>query len=478
MPELYNFSFPVKVTGNFTEISPTISLARAQIFYKGLNRNSTYISEEFAAKLLASIVYAPVKGIYVDGVDENPDFTDHGVSPSQGRIYGFVPKEHNVRWEESLDEDGVMRTYATVDVIIWTALYKESKEIVGKDLSMEIYPPSIKGQWTTVDGHRAFAFKEGIFQGLQVLGEKYNPCFEGAGFFSLYDAYMQLYTYIEAQANKITGGQVNMPMNFNLSDREKYDLLWNALNPNYNAESGYLVEMGINDVFEDYALCYNYEEHSFYRVFFTKGEGTLEITSKEKRFVLDVSESEFNALSALRTLIEADNYELVSQKFTDLSEQITANTQTIADLNAQILTYTATPEGEGEAEKVDAFAEERSTLTATIDSLTQANATLNTQLEGLTVYKLERELTEKRGMVEKYSTILSEEVLALYTDEKLGTFTVEDLKRDLAAAYVDSTPTLFTKKDINGRLPKDEYAADTIESILQEYRNKNQTNPK
>lgn len=476
MPDIPNLTFPVNVTGNFTEISPTISLARARIFYKGLNRNATYISEEFAAKLLDSIAYAPVKGIFVDGEEDNPDFADHGTSAAQGRIYGFVPKEHNLKWESALDEDGVTRTYATVDVIIWTAIYKEAKEIVGKYLSMEIYRPSIKGRWTTVEGHRAFAFNEGIFQGLQVLGEQYNPCFEGAGFFSLYDAFMQLWSYVEAQADKITGGQVNMPMNFNLSDREKYDLLWKALNPNYNAESGYLIEMGINDVFEDYALCYNYEEHSFYRIFFTKGEESLEITSKEKRFFLDVSESEFNALSALRTLIEADNYELVSQKFTDLSEQITANTQTIADLNAQILTYTATPKGEGEAE--DAFVEERATLTATIDTLTQANATLNTQLEELTVYKLERELTEKRGMVEKYSTILSEEVLALYTDEKLGTFTVEDLKRDLAAAYVDSTPTLFTKKDTNGRLPKDEYAADTIESILQEYRNKNQTNPK
>lgn len=469
-----NFSFPVELLGNFTEISPTISLTRARIFYKGLNRNRTYISDEFAEKLLASVPYTPVKGIYIK---ENEDFADHGDSPAQGQVYGFIPKETNLRWETVKDEDGVERTYATVDAIIWTALYNESPDIVGKHLSMEIYRPSIKGQWTTFQGQQAFAFTDGIFQGLQVLGDKHNPCFEGAGFFSLRDTFMELYSYVEKLVNEITGGHTDMPMNFNLSDREKYDLLWKALNPQYNEADGYVVRMGINDVFEDYALCYNYEEHSFYRVYFTKSETAVEITSEEKRFVLDVSESEFNALNALRQMTAADDYTVVSEKYTELTTQIEANNQLISELNTKLEAFTVNPPPVAEpagAPATDTFEEERKTLTSQIEELTATNASLNAELTGLKEFKLTQELTEKRGMVTKYSTLLSEEVLATYTDEKLGTFTVAELKRDLAAAYVDSTPTLFSQSAPQNpaRLPKDEYADGSVEAVIASYKKK------
>ena len=50
---------------------------------------------------------------------------------------------------------------------------------------MELYPPSIKGEWAVVNGRRLFKFTDGCFFGLQVLGDKAEPCFEGASFFSL-----------------------------------------------------------------------------------------------------------------------------------------------------------------------------------------------------------------------------------------------------------------------------------------------------
>ena len=47
--------FPVTVYGNFEQYSKTISKARCRIFYKGANRNGTYITDEFAEKLLSTI---------------------------------------------------------------------------------------------------------------------------------------------------------------------------------------------------------------------------------------------------------------------------------------------------------------------------------------------------------------------------------------------------------------------------------------
>ena len=74
--------FPITVYGNLTKYSDTISKGRCRIFYKYANRNGTYITDEFAEKLLSTIPYTPVKGIY-DNFDE--DYTDHGNKRSLGR---------------------------------------------------------------------------------------------------------------------------------------------------------------------------------------------------------------------------------------------------------------------------------------------------------------------------------------------------------------------------------------------------------
>ena len=147
-------SFSVTIYGNLEKYNETISKARCRIFYKYGNRNGTYITDDFAEQLLSSISYAPVKGIY-DNYDE--DYTDHGAKRSLGRIYGIVPETHNFAWEKHEDEDGVEREYACVDVLIFTGLYEEAKEIINKPQSMEIYPPSIEGEWQFINGKKYYA---------------------------------------------------------------------------------------------------------------------------------------------------------------------------------------------------------------------------------------------------------------------------------------------------------------------------------
>ena len=178
-------TFNVSIYGNFTPYSETISKARCRIFYKYGNRNGTYITDEFAEKLISTIAYAPVKGIY-----QNDDFSDHGEDRDEGRIYGIVPENYNFAWETHLDEDGVEREYACVDVLVYTALYKEAADIIGKPQSMEIYDKSIVGEWKMIDGKKYYVFEDGCFLGLQVLGDTVEPCFEGAQFFSLYQSVM------------------------------------------------------------------------------------------------------------------------------------------------------------------------------------------------------------------------------------------------------------------------------------------------
>ena len=114
-------NFPITVYGAKEKFSETMTRGRCRVFYKGLNRNGTYITDEFAAKLIKSAPYTPVKGI-----QEVDDYTDHGKKRTEGRIYGIVPADTNFAWEKHADESGIEREYACFDVLYYTALYEEA----------------------------------------------------------------------------------------------------------------------------------------------------------------------------------------------------------------------------------------------------------------------------------------------------------------------------------------------------------------
>jgi len=91
---------------------------------------------------------------------------DHGRERTQGRIYGIVPENPNFAWEQHIDEDGVARTYACADVLIFSALYPEAADIIGKPQSMELFADSIEGDWVYIKGRRYFKYTDGCFLGL------------------------------------------------------------------------------------------------------------------------------------------------------------------------------------------------------------------------------------------------------------------------------------------------------------------------
>lgn len=454
--------FPITVYGNLTKYSDTISKGRCRIFYKYANRNGTYITDEFAEKLLSTIPYTPVKGIY-DDFDE--DYTDHGNKRSLGRIYGIVPENPNLQWEKHLDEDGIEREYACVDVLIFTALYEEAGEIFGKAQSMEIYEPSIKGSWKIINGRRMFEYTEGSFLGLQVLGEDVEPCFEGAAFFSLYSSLKQLVDEIKEYTLKLpeinTGGQSQMfeKLNFKLSDSEKHNAIWNLINPNYNEEGGWTIEYAICDIYDDYALAYNYAEASYERIYYTKNDETNEVSISEKKkvFVIDVTESEMNALNTIRTL-NGDTYEKADEvysqasKVSELEEQNSTYAQKIEELNENISTLET----------------EKGNFTTQLEEANNTIASLNEEIDSLNTYKANIELKEKEEVISSYAELLSEEILASYK-EKISEFTAIDLDKELAYELKKNNVSVFSKEQNPGFIPKDEPKTG-IEAILSKYK--------
>ena len=450
--------FPVTVYGNLTKYSDTISKARCRIFYKYANRNGTYITDEFAEKLLSSIPYTPVKGIY-DEFDD--DYTDHGDARSEGRIYGIVPENPNLTWENHLDEDGVEREYACVDVLIFTALYQEAADIVGKAQSMEIYEPSIKGAWKMINGRKMFEYTDGSFLGLQVLGTEVEPCFEGASFFSLYTSLQEMIKEIREFSLKLPenniGGQSKMPeINFKLSDSQKHDALWTLLNTNFNEENGWNVDYAICDIYDEYALVYNYSEASYARAYYTKNdeEDTISIDEMKKVFVIDVTEEEMSALNTIR-LLNGGTYENVNVVFEKVEGLETANSefeQKIEELNSSISTL------ETEKEQFTA---------ALVEADAQVEA-LTAEVNSLNSFKAEVENNEKKAVINSYAELLSEEILADYT-AKIAEYTVIDLDKELAYELKKSNTSVFTKEPGNQFLPKD-VELSGIEAILSKYK--------
>jgi hypothetical protein len=453
--------FPVEVYSLSDKYNDVLTKGRCRTFYKYLNRNGTYITDEFAEKLLSTLPYTPVKGIY-DGYCG--DYEDHGRRRDEGRIYGIVPENYNLAWEEHLDEDGVMRTYACVDVLLFTAIYEEASQIIGKSQSMELYPPSIKGDWKDIDGKRAYFYDDACFLGLQVLGEDIEPCFEGASFFSLYESLQEIVKKLENVGSTFqkeqnnTGGQEEMKFSYKLENNETYCLMMDLLNPGYD-ESG---EIGcvICDINDQYALIKNHETQSYERAFYGKKDEqseSTEILNREQCYVLDITESEKEALDKIHSLTEG-NFSQVEETYSK-----------VAILEEQVAEF----EEKNYEQKITEFENDISTLTSERDTYKGQVETLTSELEELRQYKAKTEEKEKTEIINQYSDKLDEEIIAEYTSE-LDKYSIIDLKKELAFKLVESTPDIFSKKiDDTGFVLKDEGHLSGIEAILSKYKNKN-----
>ena len=442
--------FPVTVYGNLTKYSETISKARCRIFYRGANRNGTFITDEFAEKLLSTISYSPVKGIFETSEE---DFSDHGTERDMGRIYGVVPESPNFAWETHVDEDGVEREYACVDVLLYTSLYKEAQDIPGKSQSMELYAPSIKGEWEIVEGKKLFKYTDGCFLGLQVLGDKVEPCFEGAAFFTLYETFVKLTKELEKfgytlSKDREEGGLLEMKVNFKLSDAQKHDGLFSLLNDCYNEENGWVITYAICDVYDEYAVCYNYEQQQFERVYYTKDDATdsLSLGDRVRCFIVDVTEKEKIALDALQAL-NGGNFELVNENY----EKIAEYEQKIEELEAEKAT----------------FQQEMSEVSQSLEETKQTLASLQEENNALNSYKKEIETAEKEKVIESYANLLSEEVLDSFK-EKIDEYTAIELDKELAYSLKQTNFSAFQKEEVK-MIPKDNPLTG-IEAILSKYK--------
>lgn len=493
-------NFPITVYGKMEKFSDTITKGRCRVFYKGLNRNGTFITDEFAQKLINSAPYTPVKGIY-----EIDDYTDHGTKRSEGRIYGIVPAEPNFAWEKYTDEKGIEREYACFDVLYYTALYKEAGEIAGKSESMELYRDTLKGDWQIMNGKRVYVFTDGCFLGLQALGDDVEPCFEGASFYSLDDNIIALLEKYEKRTDLFQyheqGGNEIMPsITFKVSDSQKYEFLFSLLNPNFNEEGNWAIDYCICEVYDEYAIARNYTEGYFERIYYTKNDenDSLEITNKERCYIVDVNEAEKAALASIKG---ESTYEAAATAFAEKDATINSLNEEISSFKSVKETddatiATLTEENSNYSTKVEELESSNSTLTmerdeartnyeaaiANYNTLSETHAGLQSDYDSLVVekdalvaYKHNVETNAKKAVVEGYVEHLPEEVIETYMNN-LDSYSLEELDMKLTYEQKKANPNLFTKTPVvvtpGAMLPKEDDGGHGINDILARYKNK------
>lgn len=479
------FAFDVSIY-NLEELSPVLSQARVRLFYTGLNRNYTYITDEFAEKLLKTLPYTPVIGKFEDG-----DFTNHGRG-EQLQVYGVVPENPNVTWEDHLDKDNVTRKYACCDVILFTGRFPEAKIIAnGTGQSMELYDKSVKGDWVYENGKKFYRFDDACFIGVCALGENTEPCFEGAAFYEYASSLKEVLEEIKKYNN---GGGATMDIQFKLSDSQKLNMLFDLL----NSEGFY--ENTVCEVYDDYALCYNYESNKYFRAYYTKNDETdsIEITERVDAYVLDVTENEYEVLKRLGE-ISNNNYASIEEEvnaYREQKEKESTEFEATAGEEAEETEEGAaeneeTEENEEpvedtveETEEVEESTEEPaeepgtdfeleiSQLKSQISELNGKIATYELENKELSEYKLNSENEKKSNFLSKYAKKLPQEIVDEFK-AKLSEYELEAFKEKVSAKVLENVDNIFDKEEEylpNGQFESVEVKAKTAgEKLLADF---------
>lgn len=411
--------FPINIYNLSETNAPTILQGRVRIFYKGLNRNGSYITPEFGERLASTLSYTPIKGIFNK---ETGDFEGHGET-QDGKIYGVVPKDHNFSWELHRDTDGILREYACADVLIWD-IYDESRRIVDKGQSMELYGPSIQGKWYDSDddsGMEGFVFTEAAFLGLQILGDEVEPCFEGAAFFSHVDEFERLISLIkkaEVETSESQGGTMNKDNKkveaFEVEDKvtevEENSVGVDESTPDVDTKEEINADLGNND------------------------EAEVVDQSAEDKEVKEEEEEEEKVEEEEAEVEQEAAEESIEEPVEEVAEEVEEEVEEVEEAVAEI-----------EIETEHSLKEEIENLKSKNLELEEQVATyklneekISDEIASLRQFKSNVEMLEKQAVVEKYNAIgtLPEEVIADYTNRLAEYNDIAVLEKDLAFELV------------------------------------------
>lgn len=217
---------------NIVPFNPLISKCQIKVCWVGYqpNRNRSIITKDVAREMANSLPGSPIVGYYNEATG---DFEEHNkvIELSGGKLklkpttkpYGFVDLNAKVWFQWFQDNDGVTREYLVTEGWLWTGQFPECQRVIdlGNNHSMELSenPNYLDAYWTKDgNGNREFfIINEAIISKLCILGEEFEPCFEGGSIeapkieFSLEESFKeQLFSMMTEIKNILNEGGANM----------------------------------------------------------------------------------------------------------------------------------------------------------------------------------------------------------------------------------------------------------------------------
>lgn len=453
---------------NVTKINPLISKCQIKVCYVGEepNRNGTIITKEVAERDIAnSLPGSPIVGFFNA---ETQDFEEHNkyfevdddgnISISDDtRPYGFVDLNAKV-WFQKFMDDGVEHEYLMTEGNIWTGQYPESDRIIqkGNNQSMELDGKFLSGEWTKDDKNQPqfFIVNSAIISKLCILGEEFEPCFEGSTItaptieFKLDDKY---YTIIENMQKILEekGEKEKVFTQYSLSIGDAvWTSLYTALNDQYDIKAVYnegpivLVQEKGTENYKTVTFAFNTEDSTV-----TLGTEFTDVN------IADYSEDTFVSSEEIANWVE--------KNFSEPEDKTDENEPSENQNNI-------------EPEKDVTESEEYIALNDKYVTLQNDYETLKKEIESLREFKLNIERQEKQEMIDSFDELTDEEkdevvknidAYSLNTiEEKLSVIVRHKGKKEKKEETAPTTYTLNNGDD--NQLPEWVTAVQNIEKEL------------
>ena len=290
---------------NVVPVNPLISKCQIKVCYVGdePNRNRSVITKDVARQMANSLPGSPIVGYYNTATK---DFEEHNrtIKLSNGKFeiedatrpYGFVDMNAKCWFQKYLDDDEVVREYLVTEGYIWTGQYEEARRIMeqGNNESMELDENTLDASWTKDANGKPqfFIINEAVISKLCILGEEYEPCFEGSNItpiqFSFNDNFQKemLSMMKELKEYLLSEGGTQV---FTRYAVEIGDTLWSALysyiEKTYPGEDSWCSIYRIEGVYEEagqkFAILQNRNDMKYFKMSFTlTDDGGLTVTGE------------------------------------------------------------------------------------------------------------------------------------------------------------------------------------------------------
>lgn len=236
---------------------------------------------------------------------------------------------------------------------------------------------------------------------------------------------------------------------FNLSDNQKSDLIFMAINPEYNEEGDWRADFWIQEVYDDYAIIVKRGSREFFRLPYTKDEDSVTIGEKVAVSIIYATETERKALEAMQAI--GGTYEQVEALFSQANADVATLTKEKEELSKSIEDYKISTQ-DFETEKVT-FSEKFQKQERQIDELTnektemeKSKITIEKEIAELTEFKKTIDTEKKTAILTDFCETLPENVIEDFKS-KMDTFTVEDFKKEVVSVAYDNDPAIFKKSE-------------------------------